>query len=169
METLEIKTQITSKQYQNLLIMLVVKKPFFFFFSLLGVVAVLYMGAYLMGLFPEINTFPLPVFIFVLGLVLLPVFVLRKARNDFKTNPRVNEPNNYVFDEDGIGIAGDSFTSIMTWEDLRKVTEMKDWIACYDAKGGGIFIPKHNMTSNELVRFRAIVEDVDDLTVKLKG
>lgn len=169
MKKLEIDIHIKPQQYQKLLLQLVTRKPVFIFFAVLGVAAVVYLGAYIMGYFPTITTFPFPVLVFILALLFLPYIIYKKGKADYYQNPIVNERVRYMMDEDGIAVAGESFTGAFDWESILKVSESKEWILIKYKDKTSAFIPKHDMTNDEVSTFRAIVEEVPDLEISLKS
>lgn len=99
-------------------------------------------------------------FLLILGLFFtagLRVQVYFAARKTYKTDGRINEQIEYLFDDNEIKITGQSFNSRLTWEKIYSVSENKDWILIWQNQHIANAIPKRDFKENELISFKQIV------------
>ena len=100
-------------------------------------------------------------FLLILGLFLtigLRVQVYFSAKRNYKTDGRVGERIEYLFDNDEIRITGESFSSRLTWDKIYSVTENKDWVLIWQNQQIANFVPKRDFKDSELTSFKEIVK-----------
>lgn len=111
-------------------------------------------------------------FLLIFGLFLtvgLPVQVYFAAKRNYKTDGRVSETIEYLFDNEEVKIAGESFNSRLTWDKIYNVTENKDWILIWQNQQIANVVPKRDFKEDELKLFKEIVKRQIGLKNKLNG
>jgi YcxB-like protein len=110
-------------------------------------------------------------FLFVFGLFLtvgLRTQVYFAAKRTYKTDGRVSEKIEYLFDKEEITITGESFNSRLTWDKIYSVTENKDWVLIWQNRQIANVIPKRDIKDGELQALKDIVNSQSGLKNKLK-
>lgn len=111
-------------------------------------------------------------FLLIFGLFLtvgLPVQVYFAAKRNYKTDGRVSETIEYLFDNEEVKIAGESFNSRLTWDKIYSVTENKNWILIWQNQQIANVVPKRDFKEDELKLFKEIVKRQIGLKNKLNG
>lgn len=111
-------------------------------------------------------------FLLIFGLFLtvgLPVQVYFAAKRNYKTDGRVSETIEYLFDNEEVKIAGESFNSRLTWDKIYSVTENKNWILIWQNQQIANVVPKRDFKEDELKLFKEIVKRQIGLKSKLNG
>jgi hypothetical protein len=100
---------------------------------------------------PESLLFP------VLFLLVLPLMTYFQAKRNLKTNKRVSEQIEYVFDDKDLIVTGESFNSIMTWDKIFKVTKTKRWILVWQSKNNANLIPLKDIWDGDILNLKEIL------------
>lgn len=111
-------------------------------------------------------------FLLIFGLFLtvgLPVQVYFAAKRNYKTDGRGSETIEYLFDNEEVKIAGESFNSRLTWDKIYSVTENKNWILIWQNQQIANVVPKRDFKEDELKLFKEIVKRQIGLKNKLNG
>lgn len=110
-------------------------------------------------------------FLFIFGLFLtvgLRTQVYFASKRTYKTDGRVSEKLEYLFDKEEITITGESFNSRLTWDKIYSVTENKDWILIWQNRQIANVVPKRDIKDGELQALKAIINSQSGLKNKLK-
>ncbi len=99
----------------------------------------------------------------------LPLIIVYKANQSYKSNPKIQELITYQFDENKIEMSGSSFRAEMSWESLYKVTESKECIFLWQGKQIANTIPTRFFKPDDLVNFREMIKNKHNLKYKLKA
>jgi len=109
-------------------------------------------------------------FLLIFGLFLtvgLRTQVYFAAKRTYKTDGRISENLEYLFDNKEITITGESFNSRLTWDKIYSVTENKDWVLIWINRQIANVVPKRDFKNGELQAFKAIVGSQTGLKNKL--
>lgn len=71
-------------------------------------------------------------------------------KRSFKANKRLAETITYTFNNDALQVAGESFTSTMSWDKIYKVTVGKKWLLIWQNKQTANAIPVNAVPANGL-------------------
>lgn len=71
-------------------------------------------------------------------------------KRSFKANKRLSESITYTFNNDVLQVAGESFTSVISWEKIYKVTAGKKWLLVWQNKQIANVIPVSAVPANGL-------------------
>jgi len=164
---MKIDTNIKLKDYIKLMYILTYRRIGMKFASILGIFLFAFCIMYFIGII-ESSEFPwLPIAYSAIIIIVMPLSIYYSAKNNYKTNARLQEKITYEISDELIRITGESFNSEMTWEKTYKVLELKNWFLFYQNKLVANIIPKESV-GNQTQELRAIIKR-QNINSKLKN
>jgi hypothetical protein len=168
MQNVVITQQLTLKDFLRFRLDMIFKniflKVFFGFLILTGIIP-------LIGLIidPENETGNLSTTLIYFVIILaLPAFILIQARSSFQSHKSLHEKMTYIFSTEGIQVNGESFSTNSNWTAIVKVRETRKRILLFQSNNLANILLKKNMSSDDLLRFREMVSQIQGLKVKLR-
>lgn len=168
-----IKTKIEFNEYLKLMFFLTYRKGWYIFLSVIGVVFFVNSTLSFTEIFKVNSTIDndntLSEFVFgILIVFLLPFLMYLRFKSTYFSNARIQEPIVYEFLNDQMKITGESFNSEADWSKTNKIEETRKWFLIYESKLSAHLIPKRNLSQEQIIDLRKILEALKDVRVKLK-
>ncbi|MDR3272601.1 MAG: YcxB family protein [Flavobacteriaceae bacterium] len=138
---MKIQTQISQKEYLSLTMELYFKRPLNLIFELIGILLIF---CYFIN--RNFEKLPKTPFYYVLFGVLLvvgnPLLFYFLIKNQISKNPQLTEKITYEFSPEIIKTSGENFDEKISWENVLKITENKNWLFIHEKQKVMSFIPK---------------------------
>ncbi len=103
------------------------------------------------GLSPDMIIWPAMI------LLVLPLITFIGAKMNYRSNARIKENIEYIFDNDDLEIKGESFSSRLTWEKIHKVTKTKNWILIWQSRQVANVIPLRDIWEGDITMLKDIL------------
>ena len=84
--------------------------------------------------------------------VIQPLQLLLKAANQIKRTPMFQEPIQYTFGEEGLGISQHDQAGVIPWEQVMKVIDTNQYLIIYITKMRAYIFPKNQMDHPEMIK-----------------
>lgn len=111
----------------------------------------------------------MPVFIIsaILGLTCWSVY--SQSKRVYTTTNAVHEPIAYTFSNAGVHVKGKSFESELSWSNMYKIVETKEYFVFYQNNVVANLVPKKSFDSKEQIHaLRSLIASQPNLKQKLK-
>ena len=160
---MKIQTQLDLRSYLNLTMNLSLRRPLFGFV----------VGFCAFGMIDSIDAwikydkFPYGVIAFLFWIAFYLIFNYLRAKRNFKSNKQSHEKIEYDFTEDRVIVQGETFHSEMGWNEVYKITELRNWVLIYQGIYSMNAIKKDSF-GNQIDEFRKLVR-TKGVKAKLKG
>jgi multisubunit Na+/H+ antiporter MnhG subunit len=103
-----------------------------------------------------------------LFLIINPLQLRLKAKQQVLLNPMFKKPIYYVFTKEHINVRQNDEQLELAWKDVYKVVETKNLIILYFSRVTGYIIPKEQITDVKRDLVHLIVENVDEKLCRLQ-
>lgn len=92
--------------------------------------------------------------------VFIPFSIIKNSKKAFATNRRVQEAITYDISIDKLKINGESFNAEHEWNKTYKIQETKRGFLIYDVPRMFNYIPKSNLSPDEIISLRQILKSI---------
>jgi|SRR6218665_225298 len=151
---MKIETKIEFKDYLDLNLQLIFSKISFYFIPL---AIIIFFINHTEGIINK-DIFSLMFFILILAVVIWPLFKIHsKIKSGFYTNKNLQEFIIYEFQKEKINIVGESFQSEISWSNIHKIKELKNWFLIYQSENVANLVPKKNFTKQQEEELRNLI------------
>ena len=161
-EKLEInlKGQISYKDYRNLTFGLSFKKPTFF--VTFGILLLFSMTFFLNQNSVTTSSFPYYlIFIFLVVFLLTPFLTLFQIKKLYQTNKIFQEQLDYYLNNESIHIKGETVDSIQKWSHFYKIKETTDFFMLYHGKMVATLLDKKMFSESDLSEFKRFIKSIN--------
>ncbi len=168
MKNIEVKVNVTKRQYLKFMFGRAYRRFAFIFITLAGLAMLVMTALYYKG---DVESVAPPYFQLGFGLfsvVGIPLLMYYQALKNYKTNMLLKEKSIYLFDSKSVKITGDNFNSDLPWKAMYRVKESSNWILLYQNRQVANLLPKCCFSKQQLSDFRNLVSSVDGLKIRLK-
>ncbi|MCC8407384.1 YcxB family protein [Mucilaginibacter sp. UR6-1] len=165
---MKISTQITLPEYRKLQYTLLYTKLIFVWVTLCGLV--MFVAAIVQLLNGEDANGSSISFGLGFGLlvILMPLFIYISSSKTFKSLVALNKPTKYEFLSDRLIIDTAVGHTEMPWENYYKIKELSNWFLLYQNANVANLIPKTNLSEQDIVGIRYILQNAPVKKKKLK-
>ena len=166
---MSVTTKIDFKDYARLMFILSYRKGWTIYITIIGIIMVVGTFLYYSKQLVQFND-SMVIFRFLFGLfivILIPYSVYRAAKANYKSNKRLQERITYEFTNEGMQTIGESFNSQSNWIQTFKIEEIKSWFLIYQSKQIANFIPKKDLSDEQVESLRNLFRGITSTTVKL--
>ncbi len=151
---MKIKTKIEFKDYVNLNLQLITSKISFYFLPL---AIIILLNNNIEGVLYKDQTSIFFVVVIILVTIWFPIRVYLKMKKEFYTNKNLQERILYEFYKEKIDITGETFQSEISWTNIHRVKELKNWFLIYQSNNLANLVQKKNFTREEIIELRNFI------------
>lgn len=164
MQKMSITTRVTFDDFKKI--------SFYFYYRKLAAKLTLVLGAglLLMSIMPYLIGVPLfgqfPILPFALGLVMtiiVPFSIIRGAKRNYSSNRIMNGDITYDFDEEGVTISGESFTSTIDWANIYAIKVTSSWVLIWQSKQVANVIPRRDISDAQIAALESLASKKQEI------
>lgn len=164
--SMKLKTNVTFKQYLQLMFKLTYQK--IMFRILVGIAALLFLWI----IFYQLDLFGLPqpiIYQYItLGLIGLvqPAIVFSTVHRNYYSSNQLRETLEMELTEDRIKIHGETFYMEILWKQIHRFSELTRWFMIYQNNLSAIIIPKRSLTTDQIHELRIVLAQAEQHCAK---
>lgn len=159
---MEATHQINSKDYVKLMFSLAYRKPVFIFLFLSGFFLVFKLiDSIATGKFMylELSTRYFIVMMIIYIFIISPLMLFIRFRNAFKTNKGIGEKITTTITCESIKHSAESYISEIEWNVIHKIRELKSWFLFYHNNISFGFLPKKDLSEEQILELRTLIRN----------
>jgi len=164
---MKINFKIDHEEFFKLMYALTYRRGWIIFITVVGILMLLLSIFHFLGFYQMSTT---PVFQLFFGfyvLIFIPLSVYFSAKRIFNSNKRLQENMTYEFFDQKMKITGESFNSELDLTKSYKIQEIRNWFLIYQSRQVANFIPKGNLSSDQINNMRFFFRQIRGIQVKL--
>jgi YcxB-like protein len=158
---IEIKTQLTRELFVKEFFTMQLKTRLWYIIPVILIASIIFKSIFLPQeeLFSsETLTRPLGIIItYLVGTVFFSHF---NAKRVYDNNIRIKETIIYTLDNEYLILKGESFETKITWDSMYKTEETKRCFLLYTSKQSCNFLPKQDMTAEQITALQALLKNI---------
>ncbi len=94
----------------------------------------------------------------ILILFFLPGSTYYSARKNYDANKQLGEPTTYTFEQDSFTVKGESYSAIMEWNNVYKVTKTKDYLLIWTSEQIASILALKNFSDAQIIELKRILD-----------
>ncbi|MGE5107680.1 MAG: YcxB family protein [Sphingobacteriales bacterium] len=151
---MDINTSLSEKEYINASLTIMLSKITIRIF--LGLNLLIIISNAFMNIITAKSILPgiLSPVIILSAFLAITYFSLKRA---YKNNPGIKENIAYQFQENNLVIKGESFSSELTWNKIKKVTKSKKWLLIWQTNQIANAIQRNSVTEEDMNSLKEIL------------
>jgi len=154
---MDIKTQLSEKDFIKVNFLLLYKKKFAKIITAMAIFVLII--SIITGLNnPKYLSFTQIIFPIAM-MIWLPLLTYFSAKKNFSSNKRISEVIEYKFEKDFLDIKGESFSSQLSWDKIYKVNKTKNWVLIWQNSQVTNVIPRRNLWEGEVTGLKEILNN----------
>jgi hypothetical protein len=91
---------------------------------------------------------------------LQPLFHYIYAIQFYNSSSFIKELSTYKIDETGVELTSESANIVLKWQNVYKIKETNSLFLIYENKFQGHYIPKQNMTAEQIIALQALFKTI---------
>lgn len=154
---MDIKTQLSEKDFIKVTFLLLYKKNFA---KVITAIAIFVLIVSIILRLNKLGDLSFTQIIFPIAMMIwLPLLTYFSAKKSFKSNKRVSEVIEYKFEKDFLDIKGESFSAQLSWDKIYKVSKTKSWVLIWQNSQIANVIPRRDLWEGQMMGLKEVLNN----------